>query len=847
MKKVIPLIVLLFSQLSLAQQDPIIVAGKPMNSNNYFEITRQLDDYWATNPNRDRKGSGFKPYQRWKELWKNLHHEDGTLFTQVEVQNLYFEGRRLGSASSFTNATNNEDIGNWIPLGPFTHTNAGSWSSGQGRVNVTLVDPNNPNTIYIGTPNGGLWKSTDHGTTWANLTDFLPTIGVSGIAVDYANSNIVYISTGDEDASDSYSSGIFKSTDGGLTWSATGFPVGNFSTTGEIYIHPTDSNILWVVSSQGFYKSTNAGQTWTLKNGGICKEMRLKPDDPNVIYLVQNNYSADEVYIKKSTDGGETFTTQITYNNAGRTAIAVTPANANYLYVLVSNYDETYKGLYRSVDSGTSFITQNTTTDVYENDQAWYDLALTVSDEFEDLIYTGCLNIWGSVDGGQNFYQVNEWYAPQSASYSHADIHDLKFFNGKLYAATDGGIYISEDFGITFTDKTKNGVAIGQFYRIDVKQAPGTNIAGGLQDNGGYQYYNNQWYNYHGADGMDAVVHPILNYSLGFIQFGLGLYATLNNQTPSNQYEIDAPDGEYGNWITPLEVSMNGKLYAGFTKLYSLNFNTFQWEEETSSMITNDNIKQIKIDPTNDQRVMYSSKLNSFDPNIKLFISDGNTPMNFTELFIPESGSITNFAFNHNNPQILYVTKSNHVFKSTDGGQNWQNITNNLPSGRKIDIVHQSNSVNNTIYVALAKAVYYLDDTTDTWNIHSNGLPNTTITDLEINAVENHVLVSTYGRGIWRSSVASSSLSQDSFINSKETIYFYPNPVKDGFINLNTEINEPVQMNIFDIKGKRISQQKYDKIMKDTKLDVTQLSKGHYVIQLLSEHHLITKKLVVNE
>ena len=612
MKKIVYfIIVLLVSQLSLAQQNPIIVAGKPVDSNNYFEITRQLDDYWASHPNRDRKGSGFKPYQRWKELWKTLHHEDGTLFTQEEVQNLYLEGRNLTQSARMGQNNNNNinnDISNWIPLGPFSHTNSGSWSSGQGRVNVTLVDPNNPNTIYIGTPNGGLWKSTDHGTTWANLTDFLPTIGVSGIAVDYANSNIVYISTGDEDASDSYSSGIFKSTDGGLTWSATGFPIGDFSTTGEIYIHPTNSNILWVVSSQGFYKSTNAGQTWTLKNGGICKEMRLKPNDPNVIYLVENNYGANEVYIKKSTDGGETFTTQTTYNNAGRTAIAVTPANADYLYVLVSNNNDTFKGLYRSTNSGATFTTQNETVDIYQSQQAWFDLALTVSDEYADIIYTGCLNIWASGDGGQNFYQVNEWAAPQSPSYSHADIHDLKFFNGKLYAGTDGGIYISDDYGNSFSDKTKNGVAIGQFYRIDVKQATGTNIAGGLQDNGGYQLLNNQWYNYHGADGMDAVVHPTLNYSLGFIQFGLGLYATVNNQVPiQNDFVASSPNEVFGNWITPLEVGAGGKLYAGFDKLYSLNPNTFQWEEETAFSFTNENIDQIKIDPNNDQRVMFSS------------------------------------------------------------------------------------------------------------------------------------------------------------------------------------------------------------------------------------------------
>ncbi|MDR6968831.1 photosystem II stability/assembly factor-like uncharacterized protein [Flavobacterium arsenatis] len=844
MQKIIYFIViLLVSQLSFAQRNPIIVAGKPVDSDNYFEITRQLDNYWASHPNRNKKGSGFKVYQRWKELWKSLHHEDGTLFTQKEVQNLYWEARNLTPSQSMgQNNNNNEinnEIGNWIPLGPFSHTNSGSWSSGQGRVNVTLVDPNNPNTIYIGTPNGGLWKSTDHGTTWANLTDFLPTIGVSGIAVDYANSNIVYISTGDEDASDSYSSGIFKSTDGGLTWSGTGFPIWDYSTTGEIYIHPTNSNILWVVSSQGFYKSTDAGQTWTLKNGGICKEMRLKPNDPNVIYLVENNYDSGQVYIKKSINGGETFTTQTTYNDAERTAIAVTPANENYLYVLVSNANSSFKGLYRSANSGLTFVPRNTTTDIYQADQAWFDLALTVSDVDPNKIFTGCLNIWSSNNGGLSFYQVNEWSAPETPSYSHADIHDLKFFNGKLYAGTDGGIYVSDDNGTSFSDKTKNGVAIGQIYRIDVKQATGTNIAGGLQDNGGYQLVNNQWYNYHGADGMDAVVHPTLNYSLGFIQFGSGLFATLNNQVPTqSDYVASSPNEVEGNWITPLEVGAGGKLYAGFDKLFSLNPNTFQWVGETASSFTNQNIDQIKVDPNNDQRVMFSS-------DNRLFISNGLNPMAFTELYLPGWGDITNFAFNHQNPQILYATKSDNVLRSLNGGATWENITYNLPNSRKVDIVHQSSSDNNTIYVALSRAVYYFDDSSTTWSLLSNGLPNTTITDLEVNAVENHVLVSTYGRGIWRTSVSPNSLSVDGFEKKEASLFFYPNPVQNGYVQFNSAINEAVTVNVFDMNGRKIFQKQLDKISLETKIDVSQISTGNYIIQLISEHHLVTKKLLV--
>ncbi len=126
---------------------------------------------------------------------------------------------------------------NWQPVGPFTHTNTGSWSSGQGRVNVVYVDPSNANTIYVGAPAGGIWKSTNAGVNWSPLSDNLPQIGVSGIVVAHNNSNVIYIATGDRDATDTYSVGILKSTDGGVTWNTTGLSFANtFTTASDIYL-----------------------------------------------------------------------------------------------------------------------------------------------------------------------------------------------------------------------------------------------------------------------------------------------------------------------------------------------------------------------------------------------------------------------------------------------------------------------------------------------------------------------------------------------------------------------------------------------------------------------------------
>ncbi|MCD8518519.1 MAG: glycosyl hydrolase, partial [Flavobacterium sp.] len=415
---------------------------------------------------------------------------------------------------------------NWEPIGPFTHTNTGSWSSGQGRVNIVHVDPSNPNTIYLGAPAGGIWKSTNNGTTWTPLTDELPQIGVSGIAVDYSNSNVIYIATGDKDAGDSYSVGVYKSTDGGLTWNATGalgIMNSNFR-AGDILIHPTNNQILWCATSNGIYRTTNAGASWSRVQTGNFSQgnIRLKPGDPNTLFAV--NYNA----FFRSTNGGTSFTQVSTGlpSTSGRFVMDVTPANPNYIYILSAGVSPNYnfQGIYRSTDGGTTFTARNTTTNVLESSQAWFDLALAVSSTNAEEIYTGCLNVWKSTNGGTSLTKINSWSNPTGPSYTHADIHYLGFHGTKLFCGSDGGIYVSENNGSNFTDLTA-GAQISQFYKIAVAKQTSANMVGGLQDNGGHAYSSGQWKNYYGADGMDTAINPTnQNQYYGFIQNGSSMY-----------------------------------------------------------------------------------------------------------------------------------------------------------------------------------------------------------------------------------------------------------------------------------------------------------------------------------
>jgi len=236
----------------------------------FQDIVDAFDTYWETR-DPDVKGSGYKPFKRWQTFWANFVKEDGTLPTSEELYNVWLQKR--------ANRDTQADDSNWQAVGPFTHTNTGSWSSGQGRVNSILVDPNNgtngTNVYYSGAPAGGIWKSTDAGATWTVLTDDLPQIGVSGIAVEYGNANTIYIATGDDDAGDSFSVGVWKSTDGGSTWNPTGLnPSNSPSRMNDIYVHPTNPNVLWVATNQGVYKTSDAGVTWSNTRSGNIRDIK---------------------------------------------------------------------------------------------------------------------------------------------------------------------------------------------------------------------------------------------------------------------------------------------------------------------------------------------------------------------------------------------------------------------------------------------------------------------------------------------------------------------------------------------------------------------------------------------
>ena len=236
---------------TVQSQEYLDLIQNPNENTTLQEIKELANTYFI---DRDKgRGSGYKQYKRWEYDTERMVNADGKLrnFSKLNWEVI--------TSINSENSPLERSTGTWSPLGPLSYTNGNSgYNGGLGRVNVIAFHPTDANIIYVGVPAGGLWKTTDGGSTWTPMSDSLASLGVSGIAVDHNNPNTVYILTGDGDGGDTQSIGVMKSTDGGSTWSATGlsWDVTNFNRGYKLMMHPTNSSIMFAVTTVGILKTT---------------------------------------------------------------------------------------------------------------------------------------------------------------------------------------------------------------------------------------------------------------------------------------------------------------------------------------------------------------------------------------------------------------------------------------------------------------------------------------------------------------------------------------------------------------------------------------------------------------
>lgn len=713
---------------------------KLSNGAPYKDVVETFEKEWGNKPYE--KHQGFKPYYRYKTFWQSRLNSKG----EIPSKRAIYQSQQAYMDMYAQTITGNEDHGNWRSEGPFNHTNTTSWSPGQGRVNVVIEDPNDINTIYVGAPDGGLWKSENAGTTWESLIDDFSRLGVSDIVIDYNNSETIYIATGDADGNDAMAIGVWKTTDGGETWTETGSILAN--KIYKIEMDPDDSNRLLAATNDGLYLTTNAGSTWTLVHYQTCLDVQFAKGVGNT-----KAFAVTESSFIRSTDDGADWT-QITNgipNDFAYMRLDVTEDDSNYVYVVGAgvngNFSGEYRGIYKSTDGGASFaeIHNVTDEDIFNNSgQAWYDLDIAVDENNKNNLVVGVINIWKSTDGGSNWNQLNYWSSPHLPSYTHADIHFLKWHGDHLYCGSDGGVYKSTDNGDTFTDLTK-GLPIGQFYDIDVYKNDPSYIAGGLQDNGGY-YFDGFWKNYYGADGMTALFNQSdSSTAYGMIQNG-SLNSTQNFGMSNNG--LGSPSGISGNWVTPMEWDEeNNRAVVGYNKLYTRS-TTEPWNE-LSSYTFPSNLSHIELFNNRTSSMLVSTHFNGV-----FYTSDsGLTWTNVITNLPTSNGFIEDIEFDDSDSSHFFIVQSSSIYETTDAGTTWTNIVGSLPATFYNDIEMDHAQVDKSLYLATDVGVHYYNTTLGDWIPFNANLPNVVVSDIEILSNFNAIRIGTYGRGIYASNL----------------------------------------------------------------------------------------------
>ncbi|WP_020570361.1 T9SS type A sorting domain-containing protein [Neolewinella persica] len=762
-----------FSQEAIPTVDPIWTSIYNSPDASFEEIQENFQTYWR---NRTiEKGHGYKPFKRWEAYMapRIFPSNDMTL-----VNNTYFnymkwerEQRVLVAENAFA--------GNWTPLGPFTKATGDD--TGVGRINMVRFDPTNSQTIFVGAANGGLWKSTNGGGSWATNTDFLEIIGVTDLAINPSNTSIMYLATGDSEG-DRSSIGVLKSTNGGTTWNATGltFSASQNVKISKLIMHPVLSNTLLASTSQGVYRTTDGGVTWAAPTTATTqqfKDMVLKPNDPNTVYATSST-------LWRSTDNGVTFsqiTSGLPSTDVVRMTAAVTAAAPSTVYLMAGKQSNGgLLGIYKSTDSGLTFNTQfepdynatlGTATDnpnILGNNedgsdaagQSFYTLALAASPTDPNFLLAGGVSQWASTNGGENWYVSSFWAPDENYQFVHADTHEIVFSadGTKAYSACDGGLAMYTDNASgdgPWTDLSNN-LNISQQESIGMSATNPNRTAAGLQDIGTVlNTAVNTWKVIGGGDGeycfIDYTNDDII------VETGTNGSHSISFDGGTNFTDIvsgiDNTDVEFKSPIQQ-DPMLPNTFYAGGRKnLYHSSNQGSAWNSR-GAPFGNANIIEFKIAPSNNQIIYATDGFNvakSTDAGVTWSDKSASN----------QSASVTQIAISNIDPNKVWITCSGYtasekVYKSTDGGDNWTNISTGLPNIPFNTIAFQNGS-NDLVYVGADVGVFHRDNAAASWTSFFTALPRTQIKDLKIFYPTMKLRAATYGRGTWETDAATST------------------------------------------------------------------------------------------
>jgi photosystem II stability/assembly factor-like uncharacterized protein len=693
-----------------------------------------------------------------------------------------------------------------------------------GRVSALTVDPTISSVVYAGAADGGVWKTTDAGVHWTPLTDTQPSLAVGSIAIDPANHSTIYVGTGEENFSgDSYyGAGILKSVNGGTSWTQIKGPfVGPFAFDGgahigAIAVEPGNSSVILVAvemfssNPTGIYRTEDGGTTWTsVLPVASGTAVMFDPTNGNIAYAALGDiFGNANNGVYKSLDAGKTWaringtgSNMLPSVNVGRIALALAPSSPRTLYAGIQNTSTSnLLGFFKTIDGGAHWIKLVNTPD-YCTPQCWYDQAVAVEPNNPNVVFVGgafgggSAIVYRSTDGGSHWTNVTQG---ADGLFLHADLHALAFSadSSTLYAGNDGGVWRASTPTATPVPWTQlnNALAITQFYfspSINPKDV--TNSFGGTQDNGTQKYS--------GMLTWDDVV------------CGDGGWTAMDPATPSNVYSVcegdalirkSAGGGIFGSWsdaisginvnerrefFPPLTIDLlhPANLYFGSYRIYQTTNNADNWTPISGDLTGNGGtLTTISVAPTNSNTV-YAGTSNSLVQVTTNALagagavwknrSTGLPPRFITQVLVdPHSSTTAYVAFSGFS---RFVDNLGHIFRTTDGGITWKDISGNLPN-IPLNGIAVDPTLTNTYYVATDIGVFGTGNGGASWSALAAGLPRVTVLGLTLHNPSRTLRASTHGRSMWDIHVPIADLAT--------ALTESPNPVRHG-TNLKYTLN----------------------------------------------------------
>ncbi|MCM3872008.1 MAG: hypothetical protein ND895_15090 [Pyrinomonadaceae bacterium] len=691
----------------------------------------------------------------------------------------------------------------WRSIGP---ANMG------GRTADVEGVPGDPGTVYVATASGGLWKTTNGGVTWKPIFERQGTISIGDIALAPSNTDVVWVGTGESNTrnSVSFGDGVYKSTDGGQNWQHMGLK--DSERISAIAIHPQNPDVVYVGAlghafgpneERGVFMTTDGGKSWTRtlyidKEHGVS-DLDIDATNPNILYAGMWSFErkpwthrsgSEKGGVFKSIDGGLTWKKLTTGlpKLIGRIGVRVAPSNPNVVYAITEAKEGT---LYRSDDRGETF--RRVSEDARIVSRGFYYTTVRVDPQNENRVYAVASGLFLSIDGGRTFRAIT--------GRTHIDYHafwaDPK--NPKrLWQGQDGGIAVSYDGGESW--EYVNNIPLGQFYQIHAdNRLPFYYVMGGLQDNGSWTgpsrtrepagILNDDWRMVSFGDGFYVVNHPddpelYLSESQG------GNIARTDFRTREQQAVNPWGRGSGGgpaagqkyrfNWNSPIILSPHDKntvYLCGNVVFKSGDFGK-TWEQISADLTTNDPEKQKDaggpIAFENSTAEYYTTIISMAESPIQkgqlwAGTDDGNLQLsndggkNWTNMVRNISGPAPNSPVSHIEPsrtsgQTAYVAFDRHmlddfrpyVYKTTDAGQTWQNISGNLPARAYVQVVREDPKNASLLYAGTELGLFISYTGGREWiALNLKNLPNVSVHDILVHPRENDLILATHGRSIW--------------------------------------------------------------------------------------------------